>query len=123
MRQVTPTAGVVLAPNPGPMTLEGTNTYVLRALGAESRIVVDPGPLDPTHLDAVAAYGPVGLVLLTHGHPDHAEGAGEFAELVGAPFAAADGGLASSTSDVLRSGVSRHFRSAEWARVRELSTS
>ena len=105
MTALPPWATLVQADNPSPMTLEGTNTYVLRALGAESRIVVDPGPLDPTHLDAVAAYGPVGLVLLTHGHPDHAEGAGEFAELVGAPVAAADAGLASSTSDVLRSGA------------------
>ena len=43
MRQVTAEAAVVLAPNPGPMTLDGTNTWVLRAPGQESGVVVGPG--------------------------------------------------------------------------------
>jgi glyoxylase-like metal-dependent hydrolase (beta-lactamase superfamily II) len=89
-RQVTPTAAVVLAPNPGPMTLDGTNTWVLRAPGAESCVVVDPGPLHAGHLEAVAALGPVDVVLLTHGHADHSEGAARFAELTGAPVRALD---------------------------------
>jgi len=83
-------ATLVRAPNPGPMTLEGTNTWVLRAPGAPRCVVVDPGPLDIGHLEEVAVHGPVELVLLTHSHPDHAEGARRFAELVGAPIAAAD---------------------------------
>jgi glyoxylase-like metal-dependent hydrolase (beta-lactamase superfamily II) len=82
-------AALVRAPNPGPMTLDGTNTWVLRAPGAEGCVVVDPGPLDPAHLEAVAAHGPVLCALLTHGHPDHAEGAGRFHELTGAPVLAA----------------------------------
>ena len=61
--------------NPGPMTLDGTNTWVLRAPGRAGCVVVDPGPLDEGHLRAVAAHGPVSAVLLTHGHPDHVEGA------------------------------------------------
>jgi len=82
---------LVRADNPGPMTLEGTNTYVLRAGGAAAAVVVDPGPLDEAHLEAVtAASGPVELALLTHGHPDHAEGALLFAEMTGAPVAAVD---------------------------------
>jgi glyoxylase-like metal-dependent hydrolase (beta-lactamase superfamily II) len=89
-RQVTPAAAVVLAPNPGPMTLEGTNTWVLRAPGTESCVVVDPGPLHEGHLATVAALGPVEVVLLTHGHADHSEGAGRFAELTGAPVRALD---------------------------------
>ena len=89
-RQVTPTAAVVLAPNPGPMTLDGTNTWVLRAPDAESCVVVDPGPLTESHLQAVAACGPVDAVLLTHGHVDHSEGAARLAELTGAPVRALD---------------------------------
>ncbi|MEJ2852747.1 MULTISPECIES: MBL fold metallo-hydrolase [unclassified Saccharothrix] len=88
LREVTPFASVVLAENPGVMTLEGTNTWVLRAPGARSCVVVDPGPLDPAHLDRVAAHGPVDAVLLTHGHHDHSEGAAEFGRLVGAPVRA-----------------------------------
>jgi glyoxylase-like metal-dependent hydrolase (beta-lactamase superfamily II) len=81
---------LVRADNPSPMTLEGTNTYVLRAAGAPAGVVVDPGPLDQGHLAAVAALGPVQLILLTHGHPDHAEGAHRFQELTGAPMAAVE---------------------------------
>lgn len=71
----------VLAPNPGAMTLDGTNTWVLHEPGARRSVVVDPGPADPGHLDAVAAAaGEVAVVLLTHHHHDHAEAAREFAE-------------------------------------------
>jgi glyoxylase-like metal-dependent hydrolase (beta-lactamase superfamily II) len=90
MRQVTPTAGVVLAPNPGPMTLEGTNTWVLRAPTAEDAVVIDPGPLHEEHLAAVAATGPVALILLTHGHFDHSEGANRLADMTGARVRALD---------------------------------
>jgi glyoxylase-like metal-dependent hydrolase (beta-lactamase superfamily II) len=80
----------VLAPNPSPMTLDGTNTWVLAEPDAARAIVIDPGPDHEGHLrriaEVVAAAGRrVGLVLLTHGHPDHAEGARRFAELSGAP--------------------------------------
>ena len=75
-RQVTPLAAVVLARNPGPMTLEGTNTWVLRAPGTRQTIVVDPGPDDEEHRRAVVdAAGQVVSILLTHGHFDHSEGA------------------------------------------------
>ena len=74
---------LVRAPNPGPMTLDGTNTWVLRAPGAPA-IVVDPGPLDEGHLRAVAGLGPVAAILLTHGHEDHTEGVPRLAELSGA---------------------------------------
>jgi glyoxylase-like metal-dependent hydrolase (beta-lactamase superfamily II) len=83
-------ATLVRADNPGPMTLEGTNTYVLHAPGADLGVVVDPGPLDEDHLEAVSRVAPVGLILLTHGHPDHADGAFALQEMTGAPLAAAD---------------------------------
>jgi glyoxylase-like metal-dependent hydrolase (beta-lactamase superfamily II) len=66
----------VVAPNSGPMTLAGTNTYLY---GADPCTVIDPGPDDAGHLDAVRAAGEelggIGLVLLTHSHGDHADGA------------------------------------------------
>lgn len=96
-------ATLVRADNPSPMTLEGTNTYVLRAAGAPAAVVVDPGPRDEAHLEAVAGHGHVELILLTHGHPDHAEGALRLHEMTGAPVAAADERLVVETS-ALRGG-------------------
>lgn len=83
LRQVTATASVLLAENPSVMTLEGTNTWLLRAPDATASVVVDPGPDDETHLRRLLDHGPVAEVLLTHGHPDHAQGARRFAELAG----------------------------------------
>ena len=72
----------VLAPNPGPFTLEGTNTWVV---GRDPAIVIDPGPEDEGHLQAVAKEaGAVGAILVTHGHPDHAPGAARLSEITGA---------------------------------------
>jgi glyoxylase-like metal-dependent hydrolase (beta-lactamase superfamily II) len=66
----------IVAPNPGPMTLEGTNTYLF---GSDPCVVIDPGSEDPGHLGAIRAAaaerGGLGLVLLTHSHSDHTEGA------------------------------------------------
>jgi glyoxylase-like metal-dependent hydrolase (beta-lactamase superfamily II) len=73
------------ADNPGPMTLDGTRTYVLRAPGAPGCVVVDPGPELEPHLAALADAGPVGLVLVTHRHADHTGGLARFRELTGAP--------------------------------------
>jgi glyoxylase-like metal-dependent hydrolase (beta-lactamase superfamily II) len=78
-------ATLVRAPNPGPMTLEGTNTWVLRARPGDPAVVVDPGPADEEHLAAVAGHAPFAGVLATHGHPDHVDGLARFRELTGAP--------------------------------------
>jgi glyoxylase-like metal-dependent hydrolase (beta-lactamase superfamily II) len=84
-------ARCVLAPNADLMTLDGTNTWVLREPGARRSVVVDPGPPDASHLDAVAeAAGEVGVVLLTHHHLDHSEAAREFAERMGCGVRALD---------------------------------
>ncbi|GAB2971896.1 MBL fold metallo-hydrolase [Nocardioides montaniterrae] len=81
----------VLAPNANMMTLDGTNTWILREEGSERSVVIDPGPLDDGHLSAVAAAaGDVQAVLLTHGHLDHSEGARAFAERVGCGVRALD---------------------------------
>jgi glyoxylase-like metal-dependent hydrolase (beta-lactamase superfamily II) len=71
------------APNPGPMTLDGTNTWVLRAPGEEYGVVIDPGPLDEGHLKRIAEHGPFHFVLLTHGHPDHVDGVERLSDLLG----------------------------------------
>ncbi|MEH1165803.1 MBL fold metallo-hydrolase [Micromonospora sp. CPCC 205539] len=71
------------APNPGPMTLDGTNTWVLRAPGTEHAVVIDPGPADEGHLNRIAEHGPIGLILITHGHADHTEGSARLSELLG----------------------------------------
>jgi glyoxylase-like metal-dependent hydrolase (beta-lactamase superfamily II) len=84
-------ATCVLAPNANLMTLDGTNTWVLREPGGSRSVVIDPGPLDEGHLDAVALVaGQVGVVLLTHGHIDHSEAARSFAERVGCGVRALD---------------------------------
>ncbi|WP_433330623.1 MBL fold metallo-hydrolase [Spirillospora sp. CA-294931] len=78
----------VLAPNPSAMTLDGTNTWIIAEPGSGEAVVIDPGPKDGKHLrrvvEIVKRQGRrVGLVLLTHGHPDHAAGAKKFADLAG----------------------------------------
>ncbi len=75
----------VLAPNASPLTLDGTRTYIV---GRDRVAIIDPGSKDPGHLDAVSlAIGDaaVSAILVTHAHPDHADGAGELAERHGAP--------------------------------------
>lgn len=69
----------VRAPNPSALTLDGTNTYIA------ARWVVDPGPDDPSHLDAVLRAAPDGVegIVLTHGHPDHDAAAPALAERAG----------------------------------------
>jgi glyoxylase-like metal-dependent hydrolase (beta-lactamase superfamily II) len=87
-------ATCVLAPNASPLTLDGTNTWVVADPAATEVGVIDPGPLDAGHLSrvqAVAGDRRVALIVLTHGHPDHSEGAARFAELCGGvPVRAAD---------------------------------
>ena len=93
VEQVTDYATRVLAANPGPMTLDGTNTWILRAPDSDTVVVVDPGPMLEEHLrsvlDEVAEYK-VSTVLLTHGHFDHSEGAEWFAQHANCPVRSVD---------------------------------
>jgi glyoxylase-like metal-dependent hydrolase (beta-lactamase superfamily II) len=80
----------IRANNPSPLTLDGTNTYLAGGW------VVDPGPADPAHLEAIVAAvgGASGIegIVLTHGHPDHADGAPELAARAGVEVARPAGG-------------------------------
>lgn len=89
IRPVTATAALLRAPNPSPMTLSGTNSWVLRAQGAATSVVVDPGPDDAAHLATLAETAPE-LILITHHHNDHTGGAARLHELTGAPVRAFD---------------------------------
>ncbi|AGP56765.1 MBL fold metallo-hydrolase [Streptomyces rapamycinicus] len=94
----TDRAVCVLAPNASPMTLDGTNTWIVAEPDSDLAVVIDPGPLDDTHLEEVIATAEragrrIALTLLTHGHPDHAEGAARFAELTRTSVRALDPAL------------------------------
>lgn len=88
----------VLAPNPGPMTLDGTNTYVVALPGSDSVAIVDPGPSDPRHLERLLSLGEVSQILLTHRHADHSESAAQLAARTGASVRAADASLCVNAS-------------------------
>ena len=84
-------AGVelLLAPNPSLMTGSGTNTFLVADDATGEAVVIDPGPDIPDHLraiaDAVAARGRARAILVTHGHPDHDEGAAALRAILGVP--------------------------------------
>ncbi len=100
LMQLSPLVGRVLAPNPSPFTYTGTQTYVVGTGGGDVA-VIDPGPDEPAHLDAlVAAIGdrPVRAILCTHTHRDHSPAARPLSLLTGAavigcaPLVIDDGG-------------------------------
>lgn len=81
----------ILAPNASPMTMDGTRTFIV---GRERAAVIDPGPDDASHLDAIVraldGRAPA-VILLTHAHADHAAGAGLLSSRTGAPVRMARG--------------------------------
>ena len=84
LRPVTPSASVLLCDNPGVMTLEGTNTWVLRAPGSPEAVIVDPGPDDDAHIARIAELGRIPLVLISHKHEDHTGGIDKLVAATGA---------------------------------------
>lgn len=92
---VTSSTTCVLAPNASPWTLDGTNTWIVGPVSAQSCLVIDPGPDDPVHLDEVIARAEqrgqrISTIALTHGHIDHSEGAASLAARTGAQVRAVD---------------------------------
>ena len=90
---VAPRIHKLLAPNPGPYTGPGTNSYLI---GERELVVIDPGPDDPVHVDRILeAVGElnatVGLILVTHHHLDHLPGADLLRQRTGALLAAHEG--------------------------------
>jgi glyoxylase-like metal-dependent hydrolase (beta-lactamase superfamily II) len=104
LRPVTDTASVLLADNPGLMTLEGTNTWVLRGPRSDEIVVVDPGPDDDEHIARVADLGRIALVLISHRHGDHTDGIDKLVELTGAPVRSAGSGFLRGLSAELTDG-------------------
>ncbi|HEX9030810.1 MAG TPA: MBL fold metallo-hydrolase [Streptosporangiaceae bacterium] len=91
----TSRARCVLAPNPSLMTLDGTNTWLVAEPGSATAVVIDPGPDDEGHLRRVheiagQAGQRIAAIVLTHGHPDHSDGARTLAGLTGAGIRAVD---------------------------------
>ena len=84
---------MLLCNNPGLMTLDGTNTWVLRGPGSDEMVIVDPGPDDDEHIARIAELGKIPLVLISHKHEDHTGGIDKIVERTGAPVRAVGSGF------------------------------
>jgi glyoxylase-like metal-dependent hydrolase (beta-lactamase superfamily II) len=93
LRHVTDTASVLLCNNPGLLTLDGTNTWVLRGPGSDELVIVDPGPDDDEHIDRIANLGKIPLVLISHKHGDHTDAIDKLVERTGATVRAVGSGF------------------------------
>lgn len=107
---VTPATTCVLAPNASPWTLDGTNTWIVGPADSRSCVVIDPGPDDAAHLDAVIACADergqrIDTIALTHGHIDHSEGAFSLAARTGAEVRAVDSRCRTGSSGLVETDV------------------
>ena len=87
---VTDTLTCLVAHNPSPLTLEGTNTWIWA--GHNGCVIVDPGPEDPVHLEAILAHvceRPITAIVLTHDHEDHSGNADALSQASGTPISSA----------------------------------
>lgn len=104
LRPVTESASVLLCDNPGPLTLDGTNTWVLAAPGSPEAVVVDPGPDDEGHIERLVALGPIPLVLISHRHGDHTDGIDKLVDATGATVRSVGSGFLRGRGGYLRDG-------------------
>lgn len=117
MVRLSPRVARLRANNPSPMTLDGTNGYIVQ-VGPRSLVAIDPGPVDPVQCAAFlaaaqAARATYAAILVTHGHPDHFPGAAPLAAATGAPVLAHT--LASFAHDrVLTDGETLAFDDASF---------
>ncbi len=104
LRPVTESASVLLCNNPGPLTLEGTNTWVLSAPGSAELVVVDPGPDDDAHIARLAGLGRITLVLISHRHGDHTDAIDKLVDATGCTVRAVGSGFLRGRGGHLRDG-------------------
>lgn len=91
----------IVAPNPGPFTLDGSRSYVL-----EGEVVIDPGPDIGSHVEAVLAAAPrLQAIFITHGHADHAPAAAALKSRTGAAVHAPPGVLTDIANQHLADGA------------------
>lgn len=119
LRPVTESASVLLCHNPGPLTLEGTNTWVLRSPGSAEAVIVDPGPDDAEHIGRLAAIGPIAMVLISHRHGDHTDGIDKLVDATGATVRAVGSGFLRGLGGYLHDGEIIH---AAGLRIQVLAT-
>lgn len=109
----------LVAPNPSIMTGPGTNTYLV---GTDRLVVIDPGSMEPSHLETVASAGRIETVVITHGHADHYSGALELAQKAGAEVAVPERFAATTRQGFRRRLTDGDYLEAEGARLRVLDT-
>lgn len=107
--QLEPLVTRVLATNPSPYTNTGTQTHIV---GRDDLAVIDPGPDDPAHIDALLraiAGRTVSAIVITHHHRDHSPGSRPLAAATGAPIIGAAAVHVASDSPRLDAAFDTHY--------------